>query len=64
MSVGGLIAYSNFKLQNGRLSNWVSLIATFSIFVTVWLIDDKSLFPGFWALIPTIGAACIIQAGS
>lgn len=31
---------------------------------TVWLINENSLFPGFWALIPTLGAAFILQAGN
>ena len=32
--------------------------------ITVWIVDDQSLFPGFWALVPTLASACIIQAGS
>jgi peptidoglycan/LPS O-acetylase OafA/YrhL len=27
-----------------------------------YAMDDESFFPGFWALLPTFGAALIIQA--
>jgi peptidoglycan/LPS O-acetylase OafA/YrhL len=64
MSVGGLVAYMNLKIQNKMINNLLSLISLIMIFITVWIIDENSLFPGFWALIPTLGAACIIQAGS
>ena len=64
MSVGGLIAYLNIKIQNKLISNLLSLVSIIAIMTTVWIIDEDSLFPGFWALIPTLGAACIIQAGS
>ncbi len=42
----------------------MSSTATLAILVTIWLIDDDSLFPGFWALIPTLSSAFLIQAGS
>ena len=34
----------------------------FAILLTVFILNEKSLFPGFWALIPTLTSACIIQA--
>ena len=63
MSVGGLIAYFNLKIQNSLINNILSTVSTIAILAAVWIIDENSLFPGFWALIPTLGAAFIIQAG-
>ena len=31
--------------------------------VPVWLLDPASRFPGWWALLPTLGTACLIAAG-
>jgi peptidoglycan/LPS O-acetylase OafA/YrhL len=64
MAIGGLVAYFSLKIQNSKISNALSIFGILSILVTVWLIDDESLFPGFWALIPTLASAAIIQAGS
>ena len=64
MSVGGLIAYLSLNIKNTKISNVLSIVGTLSILVGVSIIDDESLFPGFWTLLPTLGAACIIQAGS
>ncbi len=64
MAVGGLVSYLNVKIQNKYINEALSIAGTLSILVTVWILNDQSLFPGFWALIPTVAAACIIQAGS
>ena len=63
MSVGGLVAYLNLKIQISIINNILSTVSFVAIIVAVWIIDENSLFPGFWALIPTLGASCIIQAG-
>lgn len=63
MAVGGLIAYLDVKLKNKIINNALSIFGIVSIVITVWIIDESSLFPGFWALIPTLSAAAIIQAG-
>ena len=64
MAVGGLISYLNVKIQNKIINEGISIVGTLSILITIWIINDQSLFPGFWALVPTLAAACIIQAGS
>ncbi len=65
MSVGGIVAYFSLKIKNSKINNALSIIGTLSILITVvWIINEQSLFPGFWALIPTLASACIIQAGS
>ena len=64
MSVGGIISYLNVNIENKLINNALSLLSVFSIMTAVWIIDENSLFPGYWALIPTLGAACIIQTGN
>lgn len=51
MSVGGLIAYLNIKIQNKIIINIMSLVSIIAIMTVVWILDEDSLFPGFWALI-------------
>ena len=63
MAIGGLVAYFSLKIQNTKITNALSFVGTLAILVTVWIIDEESLFPGFWALIPTFASAFIIQAG-
>jgi len=64
MAVGGLVSYLSVKIQNKKINEALSITGTLLILVTVWILNDQSLFPGFWALIPTVAAACIIQAGA
>lgn len=65
MSIGTLIAYLNVKINQKGIKNAISAISLILIIIiTLWIIDENKKFPGFWALIPTIGAACIIQAGN
>lgn len=63
MSIGGIIAFQNIKINTKYINEALSIIGTVGILVTVWIVNEQSLFPGFWALIPTLGAAFIIQAG-
>ena len=64
MSIGGLLVCLNTKINNKIINNIMSLVSIIAIITLVWIIDEDSLFPGFWALIPTLSAAFIIQAGS
>ena len=43
--------------------NWNSIIGFALILLAALLLDRKSAFPGWWALMPTIGAFLIIDAG-
>jgi len=62
MSIGGILAYINTKLQNNKINNILSSIGLVLFLITIWVLNDESLFPGFWALAPTMSAALIIQA--
>lgn len=63
--VGALCAAPGSRLLKGRVSNEV-LAATGLILIVVSLIfyDEKTVFPGFAALMPCIGTAAIIYAGA
>jgi peptidoglycan/LPS O-acetylase OafA/YrhL len=62
MSIGGILAYLNIKIRNTNINNALSCIGLGILLISVWIINDDSLFPGFWALVPSLAAAFIIQA--
>ena len=62
MAIGGILAYLNFSFKDSRINNAISAVSLIAILVCVFVLNENSLFPGFWALIPTLGSACIIQA--
>jgi peptidoglycan/LPS O-acetylase OafA/YrhL len=61
MTVGAILAYLNFNSENFKINSHISTLAIIAILVNSFLMNDVSLFPGFWALIPVLGTACIIQ---
>ena len=64
MSIGGILAYLNLKINDKKINNVLSSVGLIALLIAVWIMDDESLFPGFWALIPTLSSAFIIQARS
>ena len=75
MFIGSTLAYANInRLRDiDRLScsssfaNWLGdakvLIGMFFIAFSVVSLDKESMFPGYWALFPTVGTSLIISAG-
>jgi len=53
-------ADSNQYLE--KYKNHLSCLGLVAIFFTVTLVNEKSSFPGWWALLPTLGTALIISA--
>lgn len=51
--------------KENALANFLSWLG-FSLIILAWLTfnPEKILFPGAWALFPTIGTACLILAGN
>ena len=45
------------------LQNSLSILGAFLIVVAIIFVDKKNLFPGWWALLPTLGACLVIAAG-
>jgi peptidoglycan/LPS O-acetylase OafA/YrhL len=47
-----------------QLKNLLSYLGATLLGTALLLITQRSSFPGYWALLPTLGSACIIFAGS
>ncbi len=76
LALGGYIAYlgvgfwggqsQNQNLNSGKafhlLSNGLVLLGLVLIAFGAFILNNDSVFPGYWALLPTLGAACIIAA--
>ena len=68
--IGSLLAYfftykEDFRSeQNLDLLNLLSGIGIIMIGISIAFLNKKSFFPGWWALMPTIGTALIIFSGS
>ena len=66
LMIGGILAYLTLhKPQHlPQRPNWQSAIGLLLIAVGILLINKERAFPGYWALIPGVGAFLIISAGS
>lgn len=61
----GKIIYEKAPEANGEtLCNFQSVLGAILITTGVLVINKERHFPGWWALLPTIGAALIISAGA
>ncbi|CAN1514126.1 COG1835 Predicted acyltransferases [Methylophilaceae bacterium] len=45
------------------INNIQSLLGFLLVILGVFLIDNEKSFPGYWAILPTVGAALLIRAG-
>ena len=68
--IGSLLAYSTLhKYTNqGKFSsfqsNFLSILGAAFLFSAVFLTEKKLTFPGWWALLPVIGATLVIMGGT
>ncbi len=62
--LGRLVDAREEIINCSRLCNMVSLVGVLTIAVALMLITKNRGFPGAWALLPTLGAALTIAAGS
>jgi peptidoglycan/LPS O-acetylase OafA/YrhL len=70
--IGSLLAYlmsknianNTDKKESIVKDNLLSLLGIIILGIGFWLISEGRTFPGYWALLPTIGTALIISAGS
>ena len=63
LGIGGLLVYIQFIPKTAISSNRISLLGLVLLLGGFILIDRYRLFPGWWALLPTIGTALVIAAG-
>jgi peptidoglycan/LPS O-acetylase OafA/YrhL len=66
--MGAFLAYTSIyksesKLLSQLLKNIVSICGIFLIFAANYLLNKNSLFPGWWAIAPTLGATFLIYSG-
>ena len=64
--IGSMLAVLSSKQSTDvvRSGNWESCLGLFMIAIAIFVLDQNSAFPGWWALLPTFGAALIIAGGS
>lgn len=65
LMIGGFLAYLALYRSDltGRYGNLASAAGIGLLLSGLVLINPEREFPGFWALLPTIGAFCVILAG-
>ena len=63
--IGSALAYASIYRPGtfSRFGNLQSATGALAIVLALWLINEKSYFPGLWALLPTVGAFLLISAG-
>ncbi|MCJ8292765.1 MAG: acyltransferase [Colwellia sp.] len=65
--IGAIIAYIIHKKIFSKLStailNFISFVGLLLVTLSLIIISEESVFPGFIALIPTVGTACIVFSG-
>lgn len=66
IGIGGLLGLILYKHE--EIPTWIrwilSTIGLSSILLTGIFLDGASQFPGIWALIPVVGALCVVLSGS
>jgi len=68
--IGSLLAYmtvyrlSVLQAIQIKYQHWLSALGLVLIFLGSFVLNQKSAFPGWWALMPTVGAALVISAGT
>lgn len=65
LMIGGLLAYIALHKPhlNGQYKNAQSILGVVLLALGLVLINKERAFPGWWALLPTLGAFFIISAG-
>lgn len=68
LALGGMLAYYHTSTtkrfaENQNLLSYLSIIAIFSILASALFIDNSMSLPGWWMLIPTLGAVALIAFG-
>ncbi|EQC28222.1 hypothetical protein SDRG_14046 [Saprolegnia diclina VS20] len=67
MAVGGLLSYINLQnkvmVAHQGLCHVLALLGLGALVLGFVIINEEDAFPGFWALLPTAGAALLIASG-
>lgn len=63
MAVGGVLAFKPIKVTDDFQANTISVIGLIVILVGSFFLSELNLYPGWWALLPTLASAAVILAG-
>lgn len=65
LMIGGILSYITLnKAEPGLpMPNVQSAIGLALIISSIWLLNEDVVFPGWWALLPTVGTFLVISAG-
>ena len=65
LMIGGILAYLTLHKPHllPKKTNWLSAAGLLMILPCVLFLDKESAFPGWWALLPTVGAFLVLTAG-
>jgi peptidoglycan/LPS O-acetylase OafA/YrhL len=66
LMIGGILAHRTLRKARPLPvpPDWLSTLGLLLIVAALFLLDVTKAFPGWWALLPTMGAILIISAGS
>lgn len=64
LGLGSVLALQTFPaLKSGKVRDGIGYLGAALLFTGIFALDSSMTFPGFAALLPCLGAACIIYAG-
>jgi peptidoglycan/LPS O-acetylase OafA/YrhL len=65
LMIGGILAYLTLHRPHRlpKKTNWLSIVGMLMILPPVLILNKDSAFPGWWALLPTVGAFLVLSAG-
>ena len=64
MAVGGLLVFRTTKVMNSFYAHALSTVGLIAIMGAAYFLSEINLYPGWWALFPTLASVAIISSGS
>lgn len=61
--VGASLTFFNSVKYNKLITRYIRVVGPLLLLVGLVIIDETFLFPGWWALLPTLGGALVILSG-
>ena len=63
MAIGGVLAFNPIKITDSVQANALSLGGLVTILIGSYYLSELNLYPGWWAIFPTLASAAVILAG-
>jgi len=61
-ALGALVVFTG-KRPHGRVASFLSVVGACTIAVSLFVVDGRKPYPGLMAVLPTLGAACLLYSG-